>query len=172
MLGNRKPIMLVIGVAAFITSATTGQCDTIVDDGIDLYIISYVPNRPFDGKATIICELSPFDESVLVYTLIRFDTPAVEEPAVIYLCVHPGEGGKFDLHEITEPWDDTVTWNTRPETGDYVGSFFASRIGWISVDLPRVPEYGWIVKPNDEKGYSCWIWAFESEYRPYLEIVE
>ena len=151
-------VFLLIAVSAF-----------AVDTGTDVDICSAAPDYTGDYITNWAGFWNPNNEC---WALIRFDIDAFEDDAVISLVLYHQEPGRtYSVYEIIEDWDSGVTWNTQPDTGDKVGELKTAISIVYKVKVPRITEYGWMIKNDLGETPPIDIWSFESNWPPELNVL-
>ena len=140
-----------------------------VDTGTDNEVCSAAPDLVLDYITNYAGFWNPDNEC---RALIRFDVDASEDDAVIsFVLYHNEPGNTFSVYEITEDWGSDVTWNTQPDTGNKVGEFDSGTAILFKVKVPRITEYGWMIKNDEVETPPVDIWSFESNWPPELKVL-
>ena len=101
-----------------------------------------------DQNNGTISPLEVDEDSTAETAFIHFELPAidatmtVEEVRLLMVCSDPGSA--FDVHAVTEPWEElTVTWNTQPAFDPASLALVPALVGFVEADVTATVT-GWL----------------------------
>ncbi len=150
-----KKILLFFLITIFLVQSVTVRAETIeIKPSRDLFVYSGIPSRNYENRIDL--HIGNYRGEGVLRTLLYFDTSEFKDKNIKHISLKikcfTSYGNKpltVELHKITEEWDSTTTWDSKPEfDSEVIDSKEVESQGYYTFTIPAE-----VIKSDDYFGF-------------------